>query len=241
MKLFLGAVVLLAFFAGEVRAQVSGTPPPAPAQLVMIFENEPSEFKGLTLNKAPFASLEVPMDAATVWPVAGGKQELVISAEGAEDKKMALVLNPRQVALLILGLKPNPDPAKKTQFPKAVSAELSLMDLPVPDNKGRLIVYVPPGGKSLQGSELRGKANPKPISFPVGKVTPVGEGEVAVMAEGQQIAFASPGNPGLYVFVVFPGSDGKLRSVPFTFLVEEPQKPRDPKDNRTSAPLPADF
>jgi hypothetical protein len=181
------------------------------------------------------------MDAATIWPVGGGKQELVISAAGAEDKKMALTLNPKQVALLILGLKPNPDPAKKAQFAKVISAELSPVDLPAPDSKGRVFVYVPPTGKSLQGSELRGKANPKPVAFPLGKVTALGVGEVAVMVDGQQIVAASPGNPGLYVFVAFPGADGKLRSVPFNFLVEEPEKPTDPKENRSSSPRPADF
>lgn len=239
---FAAPVLLLAtVLTDRGIAQAPGTPPPVPAQLVMIFENEPSEFKSLTLNKAPFASLQVPMDAATVWPVGGGKQELIVSAAGAEDRKLSLTLNPREVGLLMLGLKPNPDPVKKQEFPKIISAQLIPMDLPAPDPKGRVFVYIPPSGKNLQATELRGKANPKPISLPAGKVTALGIGEVAVMADGQQIVSASPGNPGLYVFVVFPGPDGKLRSVPFNFLVEEPEQSKDPKEKQSSAPRPADF
>ena len=237
-RCLLAAEVIL---GSDLLAQAPGTPPPAPAQLVIIFESEPAEFKALTLNKAPFASLQVPLDAATIWPVAAGKQELVVSAAGAEDKKLALAMNPKQVALLMLGQKPNPDPAKKAEHPKIISAEVLPLDLPEPDKQGRVFVYLPPGGKTLQATEQRGKANPKTVELKAGRVTSIGVGSVAVMVGDQQVVAATPGNPGLYVFVIFPGADGKLRSVPFHFLVEEPEKPNDPKDNRTSAPRPADF
>lgn len=223
------AVTLIAGWVGEGWAQVPGTPPPTPAQLVMIFESEPSEFKGLTLNKAPFASLQVPMDAATVWPVPAGKKELGITAPGAEDVKLAVALNPKEVALLMLGLRPNEDPVKAGQYPKKISAELLSLNLPEPDQKGRVFVYVPPKGGKLQGMEMRGKANPKPVELPSGKLTSLGVGEVALTVGGDQVVYANPGNPGLYVFVVFPGPDGKVRSVPFTFLVEEPEQPKDSK------------
>jgi hypothetical protein len=210
------------------RAQVPFAPP-ASAQLVLLFENEPAEFKGLTLNKAPFASLEVPMDAATIWPVPAGKQELAVSAPGAEDKKLPLILNPKQVALLVLGLKPNPDPAKQPELPKIISAEVLPLDLPAPDKQGRVFVFIPPNGKTLQASEMRGKANPKAIELKAGRVTSLGVGSVAVMVGEQQVVAADPGNPGLYVFVILAGKDGKLRSVPFNFLVEEPEAPASPK------------
>lgn len=239
----LRSLILLAWILSKDAMILAQTPAtsPAPAQLVMVFESEPAEFKALTLNKAPFASLQVPMDAATIWPVSGGKQELVVSANGAEDKKLALVLNPKQVALLMLGLKPNPDPAKRSEHPKTISAEVIPLDLPSPDTQGRVFAFVPPWGKTLQASELRGKANPKPLELKAGRMTSIGVGAVLVMVGDQQVVAATPGNPGLYVFVIFPGADGKLRSVPFNFLVEEPEKSRDPKDSRTSAPRPADF
>lgn len=234
-------LILMVGWAGQANAQVSGSPPPAPAQLVMIFESEPSQFKGLTLNKVPFASLEVPMDAATIWPISPGKQELVVSAPGAEDRKLTLAPNPRQVVLLMLGLRPNPDSVKKKEHPKIISAEPLPLDLPLPDSKTRIFVYIPPAGRSLQASEFRDKKKPKPLELPAGKMTALEGGDLTVMAEGEPIVLAGTKNPGVYVFVVFPGPGGKLRSIPLQFAAEEPKKPGDPQDNRNSAPLPADF
>jgi hypothetical protein len=225
-------LVGLLLLASGTMAQV---PPPAvPAQMVMIFQVEPKEFKSITLDKKPFASLEVGMEYSTLWPVPPGKHELAVAAPGAEEKKLDFTVNPKDVGVLFVDLVPNPDSAKAAQNPKAVSLRWLPMSLPEPDKKAaKVYAYLASEAKAVSGDLFHGNTAPTQVSLVPGKLNPLGEGKTGLSSGADQLYFVNPGAPGLYVGVIFPGKDGKLRSVPFSFEVTEPEpaqqeKPKGP-------------
>jgi hypothetical protein len=227
----------------SVGSMVSGqAPPPAiPAQVVMIFKVEPKEFKSIMLDKKPFASLEVGMEYSTTWPVAGGKHELALTAPGAEEKKIEFSVNPKEVGLLFVDLGANPDSAKAAQFPKAISLIWVPMNLPEPDKKApKVYAYLAAEMKSVRGNLFHGNVAPIPTDLAPGKLNPLGEGKTGFSLGEEQLLFINPGAPGLYVSVIFPGKNGKFRSVPFSFEVEEPEPVVKPGENKTKGP-PADY
>ncbi|NBQ56294.1 MAG: hypothetical protein EBU36_06580 [Verrucomicrobia bacterium] len=220
----------------SVGSMVSGqVPPPAiPAQVVMIFKVEPKEFKSLTLDKKPFASLEVAMEYSTMWPVPPGKHELAVAAPGAEEKKLDFTVNTKDVGLLFVDLVPNPDSAKAAQNPKAISMVWLPIDLPEPDQKSaKVFVYLTPEMKPTSGELLHGNTNPTTVNLTPGKLNPLGEGKTGLSVGGDLLYLVNPGAPGIYVGVILPLNDGKLRSVPFSFELAEPEpepkgKPKGP-------------
>ena len=215
-------LVVLLGVGSMVLGQV---PPPAiPAQVVMIFKVEPKEFKSLTLDKRPFASLEVGMEFSSTWPVPSGKHELGVTAPGAEERKLDFSVNSKEVGLLFVDLGTNPDASKSAQFPKAISLTWLPLSLPEPDKKmARVYAYLTTETKSMTADLLHGNNPASKVDLVSGKLNPLGEGKTGVSVGGEQLVFVNPGAPGLYVSILFPGKDGKLRSVPFSFEVEEPE------------------
>ena len=225
-------LVGLVFAGSKLQAQV---PPvaPNPAQVVLIFKSEPKEFKSIMLDKKPFASLEVGMEYSTTWPVAGGKHELALTAPAAEEKKIEFSVNPKEVGLLFVDLGPNPDSSKAAQFPKAISLIWIPMNLPEPDKKApKVYAYLPVEMKGISGDLFHGNAEPTKTDLLPGKLTPLGQGKTGFKV-GQELLFSfNPGAPGLYVGVIFPAKDGKLRSVPFSFEIFEPEPVANPGENK---------
>lgn len=232
LALMLGGI----FEGSKLSAQV---PPAAvPAQVVMIFQVEPKDFKSITMDKKPFASLEVGMEHSTIWPVPAGKHELVVAAPGAGEKKLDFTVNPKDVGLLFLDLVPNPDSAKAVQNPKAVALTWLRMNLPEPDKKvAKVYAYLTSGMKPMNGDLLHGNTAATKVDLLPEKLNPLGEGKTGLSVGEEQLLFLNPGAPGLYVGVIFPGKDGKLRSVPFSFEVVEPEP--EPKEKPKGTP--ADY
>ena len=229
-------VVGLFLLGSATMAQM--TAPVVPAQVVMIFQAEPKEFRSIALDKKPFASLEVGMEYSTTWPVPPGKHELAVAAPGAEERKLVFAVNPKDVGLLFMDLVPNPDSAKAGQFPKVISLVWLPMSLPEPDQKSaRVYAYLTQETKAIRGNVLHGNTDPSPIDLAPGKLNPLGEGKTLLSVGEEQLVFANPGGPGLFVSVIFPGKDGKIRSVPFSLEVLEPE----PVQNEKSKGPPADY
>jgi hypothetical protein len=236
LSLFVGMVFLSPKVVGQVPPA-----PPVPAQVVMIFKSEPKEFKLIMLDKKPFASLEVGMEYSTTWPVSGGKHELVLTAPAAEDKKIEFSVNPKDVGLLLLDLGANPDSSKAAQFPKAISLVWIPMNLPEPDKKvAKVYAYLPAEMKGIRGDLFHGNVAPTRADLVPGKLNPLGEGKTGLSVGEEQLLFVNPGAPGLYVSVIFSGKDGKFRSVPFSFEVEELEPATKPGENKVKGP-PADY
>ena len=237
---WLPLVVGMVFMGSKVVGQVPPAPP-VPAQVVMIFKVEPKEFKSLTLDKKPFASLEVEMEFSTTWPVPGGKHELGLTALGAEERKLEFSVNPKDVGLLFVDLRPNPDSAKAAQFPKAIIATWLPMELPEPDQKvAKVYAYLTSEMKPLAGDLLHGNTAATKIDLAPGKLSSLGEGKTGLSVGTEQLVFFNPGSPGLYVSVIFPAKDGKLRSVPFSFEVMEPEEVTKAAEKKPKGP-PADY
>lgn len=219
-----------------VSAQVP--PPPAPAQVVMIFKSDPKEFKSIMLDKKPFASLEVGMEYSTTWPVPAGKHELGVTAPGAEEKKLDFSVNSKEAGLLLVDLGANPDSSKAAQFPKAISLVWLPIDLPEPDQKSaKVFVYLTPEMKATSGELLHGNTNPTTVNLTPGKLNPLGEGKTGLSIGGDLLYLVNPGAPGIYVGVILPLNDGKLRSVPFSFELAEPE----PEQKEKPKGPPADY
>jgi hypothetical protein len=227
----LALLVGLVFVGSKLQAQI---PPVAaePAQVVLIFKSGPKEFKSIMLDKKPFASLEVGMEHSTTWPVSGGKHELALTAPAAEEKKIEFSVNSKDTGLLFVDLVANPDSAKAAQFPKAISLMWIPMNLPEPDKKAsKVYAYLPVEMKGIRGDLMHGNATPTKTDLIPGKLTPLGEGKTAFNVGEEQVLLVKPGVPGLYVCVIFQGKDGKLRSVPFSFEVEQPVPVGKPEEN----------
>ena len=231
--------LLAATFAApwQAFAQQPVPPPagPAPAQVVLIFKSDPAEFGPMTLGGVPFAAPGLSMDFGSVWPVAGGKNELVVSAPGAEERKFVLETQAGGLTLLLLGLAKNPDSTKSAQFPKAVTASSVPLSLKVPQKTAEVFAFVPPRGAPLTGELVHGNAAAMKIALPAGKLTSLGEGQTGLTVAGQPVVFVDPGNPGAYVFVLLTDEKNKLRSVPFSFTVTEPEDPAKAKENAAQA------
>lgn len=211
-------------------------PPPAqPAQLVLVFRKDPKEFKSLMLDKKPFASLEISMEYASIWPFPAGKHELLVAAAGAEDTKIELIANPKEIMLLILDLGSTADAAKKDKSPKTVLLQQSPLPLPEIDNQARVFAYVPPGEKAISGEVTHGDVAGGKVEMAPGKLTPLGLGKTMVSADGKTILLQKPGGPGNYVSVLLsePGAD--VRAVSFCFEVLE-QEGAPSEEKKTSAP-----
>lgn len=220
----LSLVVGMVFMSSKVVGQVPPAPP-VPAQVVLIFKSEPKEFKSITLDKKPFATLEVGMEHSTIWPVSGGKHELVVTAPAAEEKKIEFPVNPKDVGLLFVDIGANLDSAKAAQFPKVISLSWLPINLPELDKKAsKVYAYLPVEIKEIRGNLFHGNAEPTKTALVPGKLTPLGEGKTGFKVGEELLLSFNPGAPGLYVSVIFPGKGGKLRSVPFAFelLEEEP-------------------
>ena len=244
LREFVGMIIsrMVAFMLGVLflgsKLSAQAPPPPVPAQVVMIFQMEPKEFKSITLDKKPFASLEVGMEYSTIWPVSSGKHELVVAAPGAEEKKLEFNVNSKDVGLLFLDLVPNPDAAKATKNPKAVDLTWLPMNLPEPDQKvAKVYAYLSSGMKPMTGDLLHGNTASTKVDLLPGKLNPLGEGKTGLSVGEEQLLFVNPGAPGLYVSVIFPGKDGKMRSVPFSFEVVEPE----PEQKEKPKGPPADY
>jgi hypothetical protein len=236
LSLFVGMVFLSSKVVGQAPPA-----PPVPAQVVMIFKVDPKEFKSLTLDKKPFASLEVGMEFSTTWPVSGGKHELGLTAPGAEERKLEFSVSPKDVGLLFVDLRLNPDSAKVAQFPKTIIATWLPMELPEPDQKvAKVYAYLIAEMKPLAGDLLHGNSAATKIDLVPGKLNPLGQGKTGLSVGEEQLVFLNPGSPGLYVSVIFPAKDGKLRSVPFSFEVIEPETIAKPEKNKPKSP-PADY
>jgi hypothetical protein len=212
-----------------------------PAQVVVIFKSEPKEFKSITLDKKPFASLEVGMEYSTRWQVSGGKHTLALTAPAAEEKKIEFSVNPKEAGLLLVDLVANPDAVKVVQFPKAISLTWVPMNLPQPDQKvAKVYAFLTSEMKPMIGELLHGNTAATKIDLAPGKLNSLGEGKTGLSVGQQQLVFFNPGSPGLYVSVIFPAKDGKLRSVPFSFEVIEPEPAAKPERNKPKRP-PADY
>ena len=233
----LALIVEVVFAGSKLLAQVPPAPP-APAQVVIIFKSEPKEFKSIMLDKKPFASLEVGMEYSTMWPVAPGKHELAVAAPGAEEKKLDFTVNTKDVGLLFVDLVPNPDSAKAAQNPKAVSMVWLPMSLPEPDKKAaKVYAYLAAEMKNMTGDLLHGNTAATKVDLVSGKLNSLGEGKTGLSIGEEQLVFVNPGGPGLYVSVIFPAKDGKLRSVPFSLETGEPEP--EPKEKPKGPP--ADY
>ena len=236
LSLFVGMVFLSPKVVGQVPPA-----PPVPAQVVMIFKSEPKEFKSIMLDKKPFASLEVGMEYSTTWPVSGGKHELVLTAPGAEDKKIEFSVNPKDVGFLFVDIGANPDSTKAAQFPKAISLSWLPINLPEPDKKAsKVYAYLPVEMKGIRGDLFHGNAEPTKTDLVPGKLTPLGEGKTGFKVGQEQVLFFNPGAPGLYVGVIFSGKDGKLRSVPFSIELLEQEPVLNPGETKPKGP-PEDY
>jgi len=236
----LAFLVGVIFVGSKLLAQVPPAPP-VPAQMVMIFKSDPKEFKSITLDQKPFGSLEVGMEYSTTWPVPAGKHVLAVGASGATEKKLEFVVNPKEVGLLFVDLGVNPDAGKAAQFPKAISLIWLPMNLPEPDKRvAKMYAYLPAEMKGIRGNLFHGNTAPIPTDLAPGKLNPLGEGKTGFSVGEEQLLFINPGAPGLYVSVIFSGKNGKLRSVPFSFEVEEPEPVVKPSENKTKGP-PADY
>ena len=237
---WLPLIVGMVFMSSKVVGQVPPAPP-VPAQVVIIFKVEPKEFKSLTLDKKPFATLEVGMEYSTTWPVAGGKHELGLTAPGAEERKLEFSANPKDVGLLFVDLRPNPDSAKAAQFPKAISLSWLPINLPESDKKAsKVYAYLPVEMKEIRGNLFHGNAEPTKTELVPGKLTPLGEGKTGFKVGEDLLLSFNPGAPGLYVSVIFSGKDGKLRSVPFAFELLEQEPVLKPGETKPKGP-PEDF
>jgi len=231
--------LVLSCCAGLLLSAVPGAraqaPVSNPAQVVLIFKSDPKEFGNMTLDKNPFAAPGLSKDFGSVWPVAGGKHELVVPATGAEEKKFPLETQPGGVTLLLLGLGKNPDAAKAAQFPKSVIATSLPLELKIPQKKSEVFAYIPPGGGTVNGELVHGNTDATKIVLPEGKLTSLGEGQTGLSVAGQPVIFASPGNAGAYVFVLLKDEKNKLHSVPFSFTIDEPEDPAKAQDNAGKA------
>ena len=237
---WLSLVVGMVFMSSKVVGQV---PPvaPDPAQVVLIFKSEPKEFKSIMLDKKPFGSLEVGMEHSTTWPVAGGKHELVLTAPGADDKRIEFSVNPKDVGFLFVDIGANPDSAKVAQFPKAISLIWLPMNLPQPDKKSsKVYAYLPVEMKGISGDLFHGNTEPTKTDLLPGKLTPLGQGKTGFKVGQELLLSFNPGAPGLYVGVIFSGKDGKLRSVPFSIELLEQEPVLKPGESKPKG-LPEDY
>lgn len=229
----LKSVILTTAFLAAPAGVFSQTAPAAaaPAQVVLIFKSDPAEFGSMTLDNAPFAAPGLSKDFGSVWPVTGGKHELIIPAAGAEDKKFQLETQSGGVTLLMLGLTKNPDTAQAAKFPKVVTATSLPLALKIPQKKAEVFAYLPPGSATVKGELIHGNSNSVTLLLPEGKLTSLGEGQTGFSVGGQPVVFVNPGNPGAYVFVLLPDGPSKLRSVPFSFTITEPEDPAKAAEN----------
>jgi hypothetical protein len=100
--------------------------------------------------------------------------------------------------------------------------------------------YLPVEMKGILGDLFHGNAEPTKTDLVPGKLNPLGEGKTGLSVGEEQLLFVNPGAPGLYVSVIFSGKDGKFRSVPFSFEVEELEPATKPGENKVKGP-PADY
>jgi hypothetical protein len=115
------------------------------------------------------------------------------------------------------------------------------MELPEPDQKvAKVYAYLTSEMKSLAGDLLHGNTAATKIDLAPGKLSSLGEGKTGLSVGAEQLVFFNPGSPGLYVSVIFPGKDGKLRSVPFSFEVMEPEEVTKAAEKTPKGP-PADY
>lgn len=178
------------------------------------------------------------MEFSTTWPIPPGKHELVVAAPGAEDKRLEFSVNPKDVGLLFLDLGPNPESAKAPQFPKVISLVWLPMSLPELDQKAaQVYAYLTQETKAFRGDLVHGNTDSTSVNLMPGKLNPLGEGKTGLSVGEEQLVFVNPGGPGLFVNVIFPGKEGKLRSVPFAFEVMEPE----PAQTEKPKGQPADY
>jgi hypothetical protein len=200
---------------------------PAPSSLVVVFRCDSSKFSSFLLDGRPIAANQVPMEYPSVWPVAPGKHELLLSANGAEDARAALEIAPHNPTLLILDLVPNKDASKAARFPNQItlSARPIALEFPKSDTKSVNVYAYLLEGQPLKAKVDFGRSEPKIVELPAKTLVSLGQGSLAVSVGKQSVFGANPGNPGVYVFALLPLPDGKIRALPFEFVVKQPEPP----------------
>lgn len=190
-----------------------------PAQVVLVFLSEPTNFQALEMDGAAFASLSVPADFAGVWPAAPGNRKLTVKAAGAADADFNLQLPAGQTVVLFLGLEKG---AGGTPAKIKMRALAPRIPRPSAGSK-KLYALVAPDSQSIRGKVMRGEDKFTDIELLPGKLELVGEGATVLKVGDQVIISGDPASSGNYVFVLLPDGAKSVRTVAFSEIVSEPE------------------
>lgn len=221
-------VALSALFLGLpalAQAQQGSADVPA-SSMVVVFRSDPSKFSALQVDGQPFAANMVPIEYPSVWAVPSGKREISVSAAGAEELRGSVDFPPNKPMLLLPELVPNDDPVKAKSFPQKIRLSASPVDLELPkaDAKSAKSYAYLLGPKPLEIEVSVGRSDTRKIRLEPRKLFLLGEGSVEILAGGVSLGGVNPGNPGAYLFALLPLDDGKIRALPFTYVIEEPER-----------------
>jgi hypothetical protein len=191
-----------------------------PAQAVLVFLSDPSEFASLEMDGEPFGSLSLSADFAGVWPVEPGKRQLKIKAADETEAEFTVQFVSGQTVVLFLGLQ---DAAGGGQ--RKISGRTLPLSLPKPKFGTRKIyAVVAPGSGGIAGKVMRGGDKFVDVQLSAGKLELLGEGETVFKVGNEVIVSGNPETSGNYVFILIPEADKKVRSVAFSNLVYEEEK-----------------
>ena len=192
-----------------------------PARVVLIFKTAPSEFSSLKLDDQNFASLSAPSDRATVWSAPPGNHVMQVSAPQAQDKDVRLGLVSGRTTLIILGLRPTPEPRSPGMPTTQITVSVSDLPLPPLGQKSQLFYYLAPGNTGFQGTLSSGSVRQmktSKVQIASGKLMPLADAENALSADGVELLRVEPGSPGVFVYILDRDSNGQLKTYPLTLF-----------------------
>jgi len=212
---FLGLAVLNVL-AVDVHSQASSS---EPAQAVVVFLAEPSEFEALSIDGAPFASLDQTSDFAGIWPVeAIGNKRLVTKIKGSKESGTPVQFVSGKTTLLFLGVTSAPGGGREAEV------RALYPDIPKPESgKKGIFVISAPGSSGFTGKMLKAGENKfADVQFPAGKLVPLGADASVLKVAGEVILAGNPQSSGVHVFVLTPQGTNSVKAVGYSLIAPEP-------------------
>jgi hypothetical protein len=191
----------------------------APAQVVLVFLSEPTEFQAIEMDGSAFGSLSMPADFAGVWPVSPGNRKLIVKAPEAADAQVSLQLDAGQTALVFLGFEKAVGDA-----PAKIQVKALAPRLPRPSaGTKKIYAFVAPNSQPVRGKLMRGEEKFTDVQLAPGKLELLGEGATVLKVGDQVVISGDPASSGNYVFVLVPDGAKSVRTVAFSEIVPDPQ------------------
>lgn len=199
---------------------------PTPSSAVIVFNGDPSKISLLKIDGSPVTLDKTRVAHPLVYPVASGKRDVMVSAEGAEDLIVSVDFAPRQPTLLFADLVPNKDPAKARRFPKALTLRASRLNVRIPsrDSKSMETYALLVGTKPMEIGVRDGRSAVRRVLLDPQRPALVGQGQAVVYVGSQEIASIDSSDLGLYIVLLMQTGDGGLRVSYFEYLAEDDEK-----------------